>query len=193
MAEAMARGSRITGKQRDALAAEYTKRYNSGESIRAIADDAGRSFGFVHGLLKEAGIELRGRGGATRGTGTAKQAPAKRAPAKRAPAKQAPAKQAPAKRSPAKQAPAKKVAPAQAAGDATAALTESVPEVSKNPQAKDAAATAVEDEVKGKGKKDRAKKKRGSKKKAESKKGGANKGGANKGDKVAKAKKGKKH
>ena len=48
------------------LTSEYVKRYAAGESIRRIADDAGRSFGFVHGVLKEAGVGLRGRGGATR-------------------------------------------------------------------------------------------------------------------------------
>ena len=67
MAKALAKGSRITGAQRTTLASQYAKRYAAGESIRKIAEDAGRSFGFVHGVLKEAGVELRGRGGATRG------------------------------------------------------------------------------------------------------------------------------
>ena len=67
MAKALAKGSRITGAQRTTLASQYAKRYAAGDSIRKIADDAGRSFGFVHGVLKEAGVELRGRGGATRG------------------------------------------------------------------------------------------------------------------------------
>ena len=39
----------------------------AGESIRSIAEDSGRSYGFVHGVLKESGATLRGRGGATRG------------------------------------------------------------------------------------------------------------------------------
>ena len=67
MAEALARGSRITGTQRADLAARLGRRYAAGESIRAIAEDTGRSFGFVHGLVKESGVDLRGRGGATRG------------------------------------------------------------------------------------------------------------------------------
>ena len=67
MAKALAKGSRITGTQRSQLATQFAKRYSSGESIRTIADDAGRSFGFVHGVLKEAGVSLRSRGGATRG------------------------------------------------------------------------------------------------------------------------------
>ncbi|MDX3772085.1 MULTISPECIES: helix-turn-helix domain-containing protein [unclassified Streptomyces] len=37
-----------------------------GASIRAIADAHGRSYGFVHRMLSEAGVTLRGRGGATR-------------------------------------------------------------------------------------------------------------------------------
>ena len=133
MAKALAKGSRITGAQRTTLASQYARRYAAGESIRKIAEDAGRSFGFVHGVLKEAGVELRGRGGATRGvkkaastsaakratTAAAKKAPAKKAPAKAAAkksaAKKAPAKKttakaakAPAKKSAAKKAPAKK-------------------------------------------------------------------------------------
>jgi len=119
VAKALAKGSRITGAQRTTLASQYAKRYAAGESIRKIADDAGRSFGFVHGVLKEAGVELRGRGGATRGvkktasssaakkTTAAKKTATKKAPAK-APAKKSAAKKAPAKKSTAKKAPARK-------------------------------------------------------------------------------------
>lgn len=60
------KGARITGAQRGTLAEQFAKRYAAGESIRAIAEDTGRSYGFVHGVLKESGAELRGRGGATR-------------------------------------------------------------------------------------------------------------------------------
>ena len=63
----LAKGSRISGAQRTTLASQYAKRYSGGESIRKIADDAGRSYGFVHNVLKESGVALRGRGGATRG------------------------------------------------------------------------------------------------------------------------------
>ena len=103
MAKALAKGSRITGTQRTTLASQYAKRYAAGESIRKIAEDAGRSFGFVHGVLKEAGVELRGRGGATRGakkaasSSTAKKtaaASAKKTAVKKAPAKKTPAKAA---------------------------------------------------------------------------------------------------
>ena len=67
MAEALTKGSRITGDQRGSLATAFAERYAGGESIRSIAEDTGRSYGFVHGILKEAGATLRGRGGATRG------------------------------------------------------------------------------------------------------------------------------
>ena len=59
------RGTRITGTQREALAAQYAKKYEAGQSIRKIAESGGRSFGFVHGVLVEHGVTLRGRGGAT--------------------------------------------------------------------------------------------------------------------------------
>jgi hypothetical protein len=134
VAKALAKGSRITGAQRTTLASQYAKRYAAGESIRKIADDAGRSFGFVHGVLKEAGVELRGRGGATRGTkkaasaSTARKttaAPAKKAAAKatKAPAKKSAAKKAPAKKTTAKatKAPAKKSAAKKAPAKKTAA------------------------------------------------------------------------
>jgi hypothetical protein len=67
MAAALARGSRITGAERQELAVQLGQRYAGGESIRAIAEVTGRSFGFVHGLVKESGVTIRGRGGATRG------------------------------------------------------------------------------------------------------------------------------
>lgn len=61
------KGTRVTGGERDALATELKNRYESGESIRSLAADTGRSYGFIHRMLSEADVELRGRGGATRG------------------------------------------------------------------------------------------------------------------------------
>jgi hypothetical protein len=63
----LTKGARITGDQRSTLARSFGERYAGGESIRSIAQDTGRSYGFVHGVLKESGATLRGRGGATRG------------------------------------------------------------------------------------------------------------------------------
>jgi hypothetical protein len=61
------KGSRITGSDRDQLASELRKQYDSGVSIRALAASTGRSYGFVHRILSESGANLRSRGGATRG------------------------------------------------------------------------------------------------------------------------------
>ncbi|MCI3221923.1 hypothetical protein EW053_00245 [Streptomyces sp. IB2014 016-6] len=67
VAETLKKGSRVTGPARDKLAADLKKKYDSGASIRALAEETGRSYGFVHRMLSESGVTLRGRGGATRG------------------------------------------------------------------------------------------------------------------------------
>ncbi|GAB3902290.1 helix-turn-helix domain-containing protein [Kibdelosporangium lantanae] len=61
------KGARITGIARDKLADVLMRKYAKGTSIRELADQIGRSYGFVHRLLDEAGVEFRGRGGNTRG------------------------------------------------------------------------------------------------------------------------------
>jgi hypothetical protein len=66
VAEKLSKGARISGAQRDKLAADLRRKYEGGQSIRALADSTGRSYGFVHRILSETGVELRGRGGATR-------------------------------------------------------------------------------------------------------------------------------
>lgn len=58
---------RITGPQRATIAADLKARYTQGASIRDLADSLGRSYGFVHRVLTQAGVELRGRGGSTKG------------------------------------------------------------------------------------------------------------------------------
>lgn len=63
----IAKGRRITGAERDKLAGDLQKKYNAGASIRELAAETGRSYGFVHRVLSESGVALRGRGGATRG------------------------------------------------------------------------------------------------------------------------------
>jgi predicted transcriptional regulator len=60
------RGSRITGADRDKLGADLKRKYEKGASIRALAEATGRSYGFVHRLLSETGVQLRGRGGVNR-------------------------------------------------------------------------------------------------------------------------------
>jgi hypothetical protein len=67
VAETLKKGTRVTGADREKLAADLKKRYSAGESIRALAASTGRSYGFIHRILSESGVTLRGRGGATRG------------------------------------------------------------------------------------------------------------------------------
>jgi hypothetical protein len=64
--EELRKGSRVTGPDRAAMAADLKSRYDAGESIRALALATGRSYGFVHRILTEHGVTLRGRGGSTR-------------------------------------------------------------------------------------------------------------------------------
>lgn len=61
------KGARLTGAERDRLAARLVSEYEGGASIRALAESTGRSYGFVHRVLSESAVTLRGRGGATRG------------------------------------------------------------------------------------------------------------------------------
>lgn len=67
MADSVKKGARITGTDRSKLAGELKKKYTGGASIRALAEETGRSYGFVHRILTENEVSLRGRGGATRG------------------------------------------------------------------------------------------------------------------------------
>ncbi|CAL9328705.1 helix-turn-helix domain-containing protein [Nocardiopsis synnemataformans] len=66
MNDAPIKRPRLAGEDRSVLAAQLKSRYDAGESIRMLAAATGRSYGFVHRLLSEAGVELRGRGGPTR-------------------------------------------------------------------------------------------------------------------------------
>ncbi|MFK0238643.1 helix-turn-helix domain-containing protein [Streptomyces vinaceus] len=62
----MDKGKRIIGEEREAVAARLKSAYESGESIRSLAEASGRSYGFVHRILTETGVTLRGRGGAAK-------------------------------------------------------------------------------------------------------------------------------
>lgn len=70
------KGARITGAARTKLATDLKKSYDKGKSIRELAETHGRSYGFVHRVLSESGVTLRGRGGATRTKGAAGKAKA---------------------------------------------------------------------------------------------------------------------
>jgi predicted transcriptional regulator len=67
MVAELKKGSRVTGTERDKLTTVLAKKYDGGASIRELAEGTGRSYGFIHRVLSEAGVTLRGRGGATRG------------------------------------------------------------------------------------------------------------------------------
>ena len=66
MTQKLSKGVRVAGEQRNEVAAGIKERYLAGETIRSIAADVGRSYGFVHGLLREQEVPLRARGGDTR-------------------------------------------------------------------------------------------------------------------------------
>ncbi len=56
----------VKGEERAKLAAKVTKLYQNGATIRQLAASTGRSYGFIHGLLRESGAELRAHGGDNR-------------------------------------------------------------------------------------------------------------------------------
>jgi transposase len=60
------KGVRVTGSDREKVSSKVKSDYANGKSIRDIAADLGRSYGFVHRLLSESDQPLRSRGGATR-------------------------------------------------------------------------------------------------------------------------------
>lgn len=76
MSRRLARSFRIAGLKRDQLAADLVRRYEAGESIRALAEATGRSYGFIHRILTESGVEFRSRGS---GRGSREKRPINRA------------------------------------------------------------------------------------------------------------------
>lgn len=58
----LAKGRRVSGEERDRLATGLKGDYENGATIRQLASSIGRSYGFVHHLLVEAGTALRPRG-----------------------------------------------------------------------------------------------------------------------------------
>ena len=53
---------RIAGEARTQLGADLAAQYEQGTPIRSLAESSGRSYGFIHQLLTEAGVTLRPRG-----------------------------------------------------------------------------------------------------------------------------------
>jgi hypothetical protein len=74
VADTAAKGSRVSGAARDKLGNDLRKKYEGGKSIRDLAAETGRSYGFVHRVLSESGVTLRGRGGAPKSRGKKKSA-----------------------------------------------------------------------------------------------------------------------
>ncbi len=52
----------LSGSARDSARADAAKLYRNGATVRHIAAEMGRSYGFVHRLLIESGVPIRGRG-----------------------------------------------------------------------------------------------------------------------------------
>jgi transposase len=52
----------VSGSNRAETRAAAAKLYAEGATVRHIATDLGRSYGFVHRLLVESGVPLRSRG-----------------------------------------------------------------------------------------------------------------------------------
>jgi transposase len=56
-------GVRIEGKDRTALRKDVVRQYKAGASIRDMAQQTGRSYGFIYSLLQEGKVKFRPRGG----------------------------------------------------------------------------------------------------------------------------------
>ncbi|MFD7919638.1 helix-turn-helix domain-containing protein [Streptomyces sp. NPDC059740] len=56
----------LVGEARVKYAAELAEQYNNNDSIRTLMAASGRSYGFIHKLLEEAGVTFRQRGGVRR-------------------------------------------------------------------------------------------------------------------------------
>lgn len=59
-------GTQLTGDARQTARQQAAQLYGQGCTIRSVAQQLGRSYGGTRVLLLEAGVQLRGRGGAIR-------------------------------------------------------------------------------------------------------------------------------
>jgi hypothetical protein len=69
-AKRFSKHARIVGADRSKLAERLKREYEKGASIRDLIKETGRSYGFVHRLLVEEGVDLRARGGIPLGAAT---------------------------------------------------------------------------------------------------------------------------
>ncbi|MYW90507.1 transcriptional regulator [Amycolatopsis rubida] len=60
------KGRRITGPARDKVREILKTKYEKGATVRALAAECGRSYGFVHRVLSESGVQMRSRSGRVR-------------------------------------------------------------------------------------------------------------------------------
>jgi hypothetical protein len=60
---ALQRYEPIVGPERATLARDLKRQYEQGRSIRDLASQYDRSYGFIHRMLVDAKVRLRGRGG----------------------------------------------------------------------------------------------------------------------------------
>ena len=63
---------RLSPAAREILTAQVVREYSAGASIRELSSEYNMSFGFVRGLLVDADVTLRGRGGDVRRRGSVK-------------------------------------------------------------------------------------------------------------------------
>ncbi|MGW6772260.1 helix-turn-helix domain-containing protein [Streptomyces sp. NPDC055037] len=54
---------RLQPEQQNRVTSELRKKYDAGASIRALAEESGRSYGYVHRHLYASGVTFRPRGG----------------------------------------------------------------------------------------------------------------------------------
>jgi hypothetical protein len=59
----MPKHTRVTGPDAEQMGSEMRRLYETGMSIRDLSEEYQRSYGAVHKMLQEAGVELRVRGG----------------------------------------------------------------------------------------------------------------------------------
>jgi hypothetical protein len=64
--QTLRKGARITGSVRTSLASDVRRRYEAGESIRALAEVWGGWLGLLGGVVVVVVVGLGGGGGATR-------------------------------------------------------------------------------------------------------------------------------
>ncbi|MEV6232889.1 helix-turn-helix domain-containing protein [Saccharopolyspora shandongensis] len=71
-------GTRLKPAARERLTRVLKSKYEKGASIRQLCEESGRSYGIVHRMLAEAGVQFRRRGAAGRAAEEAAPQPGER-------------------------------------------------------------------------------------------------------------------